>query len=157
MKNIKTFEELNYDTYKSASDKMNAFGQTKKAEEISQHADKIAKMGIGAINFDMLVGTKKYPNAKFNEMKLFKSGDAWMIQTVFKSGESNVHRINAVVSENGDIKWNDGNKFADKKSVYKFQNIIQSVSKYQQDFIKFLSKSGLTTEDLKVVPRTFYE
>ena len=157
MKNIKTFEELNYDTYKSASDKMGAFGQTKKADELSQHADKIAKMGISAINFDMLVGGKKYPNAKFHEMKIFKSGEAWIIQTVFKSGENNVHRINASVSENGDIKWNDGNKFSDKKSVYKFQNLIYSVSKYQQDFIKFLAKYGLMTEDLKVVPRTFYE
>lgn len=157
MKNIKTFEELNHSTYMSAAKKIGELGQKNKADSIYNHADKIAKMGIQHMKFNISVGAKNIENAKFDSMSVYKSGNGYVLQTVFKSGESNVHRVNSSVLANGNITWRDGNKFGDRKSVVTFQKLIHEVSRFQQDFIKFFSDTGLTSEDLSLVPRTFYE
>ena len=141
MKHIKKFEELDRPTFIRDVNKLDYFGQTESDEMV----------------FGILVGgVRAFPEAKFQKMSLFKSGQSWVIRSIFNSG-NNTHRIDSVIdSKTGDIFWIDGNKFLDKESVMKFQKLVETASKTQYDFKPFFVENKLTTGDLKVVFGTFY-
>jgi len=156
MRHLRKFEELDYSTYMSAADKMASYGQTSKAEEVRKHALSMARRVIDDMNFGILVGgVRTFPNAKFENARIFKSGNAWSLQVILKSDE-NTHSVNCKVLENGEISWADGNKFMDRGSVLKFQQLVKQLAKFQPDFLAFIKDNNLTPEDLKVVLRTFY-
>lgn len=156
MKHLRKFEELDYSTYMSAADKMASYGQTSKAEEVRKHALTMARKVIDDMNFGILVGgVRTFPNAKFENARIFKSGNAWSLQVILKS-DNNTHSVNCKVLENGEVTWADGNKFMDRGSVLKFQQLVRQLSKFQPDFLSFLKENNLNSEDIKVVLRTFY-
>jgi len=156
MKHLRKFEELDYSTYTSAADKMASYGQTDKAEEIRSHAKKMARMIIDNMTFGILVGNvRNFPSAKFDSGRIFKSGNAYTLQVIFKS-DDNTHIVNSKVTDNGEIAWTDGNKFMNRGSVIKFQQLVQQLGKFQPDFVSFLNENDLKTDDFKVVLRTFY-
>lgn len=156
MKHLRKFEELDYSTYMSAADKMASYGQTSKAEEVRKHALTMARKVIDDMNFGILVGgVRTFPNAKFENARIFKSGNAWSLQVILKS-DNNTHSVNCKVLENGEVTWADGNKFMDRGSVLKFQQLVKQLSKFQPDFLSFLKENNLNSEDIKVVLRTFY-
>ncbi len=156
MKHLRKFEELDYSTYMSAADKMASYGQTSRAEEVRKHAVNMSRKVIDNMKFGILVGgVRSFPDAKFDSARLFKAGTAWSLQVIFKSGD-NTHSVNCRVLENGEITWAEGNKFMNRGSAIKFQQLIHQLSKFQPDFLGFLNEYGLQIEDLKVVLRTFY-
>jgi hypothetical protein len=157
MKHIRKFEELDYSTYTSAADKLDDFGQSDKAKELRSHAIDMSRREIDGMTFGILVGgVRPFPEAKFHEMSLFKSGGAWLMRTIFTSG-NNTHRIDSVIDpETGDVVWMEGNKFLDKKSAMKFQKLVQTISQNQDDFQPFFVENKINSTDLKVVFRTFY-
>jgi hypothetical protein len=157
MKHIRKFEELDYSTYISAADKLDDFGQTDRAKELRTHAVNMSRREVDEMTFGILVGgVRPFPEAKFQEMSLFKSGDVWLMRTIFNSG-NNTHRIDSVIDpKTGDVVWSDGNKFLDKRSVMKFQKLVSAISKNQEDFKSFFVENKINSTDLKVVFRTFY-
>lgn len=156
MKHLRKFEELDYSTYMSAADKMAAYGQTSRAEEVRKHADRMAKNIIDSLEFGVLVGgVRPFPNAKFRNALIFKAGTSWSLQVILYSGD-NTHPVNCKVTESGEITWTEGNKFMNRGSALKFQQLIRQLAKFQPDFVSFLKEYGLQDEDLKVVLRTFY-
>jgi hypothetical protein len=156
MKHLRKFEELDYSTYMSAADKIASYGQTKRSEEIKAHAKDMARMIINDMDFDILVGSvRPFPGAKFHTGRVFKSGTAWTLQVIFKSGE-NTHNVTCQLTVGGEITWTEGNKFMNRKSAIKFQQLVQQLAKYQPDFVGFLNEYQLNSDDLKVVLRTFY-
>ena len=161
MKHLKKFEELDYSTYASAANKLSGFGQEDKARELITHAGKMSKVETGALIFNVMVGPRSFPSAKLESMEVYRSGEdlktnqTWTLQAILKSGD-NTHRVSSNVSNSGEITWKDGNKFGDKRSVFNFQKAVISYAKFQPDFVRFLSENNLTSEDLKLVLRTFY-
>lgn len=156
MKHLRKFEELDYSTYMSAADKMSGYGQTKRAEDVKSHAKKMAMMVIDNMEFDILVGNvKEYPKAKFESARIFKSGIAWSLQVVFTSG-NNTHMISSRVTNEGEISWQEGNKFMNRKSAIKFGQLIEQLCNFQPDFVGFLKESDLKSGDLKLIQRTYY-
>lgn len=156
MKHLRKFEELDYSTYISAADKMASYGQTSKAEEVKKHAVNMARRVIDNLEFGILVGgVRTFPNAKFENARIFKSGNAWSLQAIFQSGD-NTHSISCKVVESGEVTWTDGNKFMDRGSVLRFQQLIRQLAKFQPGFVSFVNENNITPEDLKVVLRTFY-
>lgn len=132
-----------------------AEGIERKSDEFNKNGNKISMMGIKYMTFSILSDGKKY-DSKFDKIGVFKSGDDYLIKTVFKSNDKTFN-INSSVAKNGDITWKDGSKFGDKKSVSKFQQLVLEISRFQKDFIKFLKYAGLDSLDLNVVPKTYYE
>lgn len=156
MKRLKKFEELDYATYLSAADKFSKYGQEAKAQDTIRHAKEMARKYANEQTFGILVGeVKPFPDAKFSELSVFKTAGSWTIRGIFQSGSA-THRIDADVSPTGQINWKDGNKFLDRGSVMKFQRVISDLSRTQGDFEDFFTHTGLKSEDLKVVLRTFY-
>lgn len=156
MKHLRKFEELDYSTYMSAADKMASYGQTARAEVVRKHAITMARKVIDSMVFGILVGgVRTFPDAKFESARIFKAGTAWSLQVIFSSAQ-NTHSVNCRVLENGEITWAEGNKFMNRGSALKFQQLIQQLSKFQPDFLGFLNEYGLEIEDIKVVLRTFY-
>lgn len=156
MKHLRKFEELDYSTYMSAADKIASYGQTNRAEEIKTHAVNMARKIIDSMSFGILVGNvRPFPNAKFHSGRIFKSGTAYTLQVIFKS-DDNTHIVTSKVSDNGEISWTDGNRFMNRGSAIKFQQLVQQLGKFQSDFVSFLEEHDLKTDDFKVVLRTFY-
>lgn len=156
MKHIRKFEELDYSTYISAADKLDQFGQTKKADELRDHAVNMSRKFADENTFGILVGdVRPFPDAKFESLSIFKAGDSWCLRGIFHSGSA-THRIDSTVNPNGEIVWKEGNKFLDKKSCIKYQTVISDLCKIQDDFDLYFSQTGLIPEDLKLVLRTFY-
>ena len=157
MKHIRKFEELDYSTYISAADKLEDFGQIDRAKELRTHAVNMSRREVDEMTFGILVGdVRPFPEAKFQEMSLFRSGESFLLRTIFNSG-NNTHRIDSVVNpKTGDVTWSEGNKFLEKRSTMKFQKLVDAISKNQDDFQSFFVESKLTSTDLKVVFRTFY-
>lgn len=156
MKHLKKFEELDYTTYMSAADKLASYGQTDKAKELKKHALEMSRKFADEVNFGILVGgVREFTDAKFVSISIFKTSGNWMLRGLFKSG-SLTHRVDSTVSESGQIIWKDGNKFLDKKSVVNYQKVIRELSLTQVDFEMFFKQTGLTSEDLTLVLRTFY-
>jgi len=157
MKHLRKFEELDYSTYMSAADKMAGYGQVKKAEEVKAHAKKMAMMIIQNMDFDILVGTvREFPKSKFESARIFKSGTAWTLQVIFKSENDYTHSVMSKVTEGGEISWQEGNKFANRKSAIKFGQLIEQLCLFQPDFIGFLKEYKLNSGDLKLLQRTYY-
>lgn len=157
MKHLRKFEELQYSTYMSAADKMVGYGQSKKAEEIKSHAKKMAMMVIENMEFDVLVGgVKEFPKAKFYSARIFKSGNAWTLQVIFQSEGDYKHSIMSKVTEGGEISWQEGNKFMNRKSTIKFGQLIEQLCQFQSDFLGFLKEYKLNSGDLKLIQRTYY-
>lgn len=157
MKHLRKFEELDYSTYMRAADKMAGYGQTKKSEEVKSHAKKMAMMVIKNMDFDILVGSvKEFPNAKFHTARIFKSGTAWTLQVIFQSEGNYTHSITSKVTEGGEISWQEGNKFMNRKSTIKFGQLIEQLCQYQPDFVGFLKDYNLNSGDLKLIQRTYY-
>lgn len=157
MKHLRKFEELDYSTYIKAADKMSSYGQTKRAEDTKQHANKMAKIVIDNMTFDILVGNiKEFPNAKFNSARIFNSGTAWTLQVILKSPGDYTHSIMSKVTNDGEISWQEGNKFMNRKSAIKFIQLIEQLCKFQPDFQIFLKENNLNSGDLKVIQRTYY-
>jgi hypothetical protein len=156
MKHIRKFEELDYSTYISAADKLEDFGQIDRAKELRTHAVNMSRREVDE-TFGILVGgVRPFPEAKFQEMSLFRSGESFLLRAIFNSG-NNTHRIDSVIDpKTGDITWSEGNKFLEKRSTMKFQKLVDAISKNQDDFQSFFVESKLTSTDLKVVFRTFY-
>lgn len=157
MKHLRKFEELDYSTYISAADKLAGYGQTKRAEELRAHAQTMSRKMADEETFGILVGeVRPFPSAKFSDLTIFRTSEnSWCLRGIFKSGES-THRIDCNVSRDGQITWKEGNKFLDKKSVMKFQKVIIELSKSQDDFKDFFRLTGLTSDSLILVLRTFY-
>lgn len=156
MKHLIKFEELDYSTYMSAADKFSQLGQKRKAEEVRSHATKMSRKYVDQETFGILVGdVRPFPEAKFTSLSVFKAGESWCLRSLFRSGDY-THRIDSTVLPNGDIVWKEGNKFLDKKSVFKFQKVVSELSKIQDDFNLLFQQSGLKSESLKLVSRTFY-
>ena len=157
MKHLRKFEELDYSTYMSAADKMAAYGQTKKAEEVRSHAKKMAMMLIQNMDFDILVGSvKEFPGAKFDNARIFKSGTAWTLQVIFQSSGNYTHSVMSKVTDTGEITWQEGNKFMNRKSAIKFGQLIEQLCIFQPDFVGFLKEYNLNGSDLKLIQRTYY-
>ena len=156
MKHLRKFEELNYSTYMSFADKVAAKGQSELADEARYHAVNISRKTIDNMTFGILVGgVRPFPEAKFTSSEIFKSGNGWIMNSVFQSG-NNTHKVTSSVSPTGDITWMEGNKFLDRKSVLNFQKMIVKLCESQDDLQSFLSENGLGPENLKPVLRTFY-
>jgi hypothetical protein len=157
MKHIRKFEELDYSTYISAADKLEDFGQIDRSKELRTHAVNMSRKEVDEMTFGILVGgVRPFPEAKFQEMSLFRSGESFLLRAIFNSG-NNTHRIDSVINpKTGDITWSEGNKFLEKRSAMKFQKLVGAISKNQDDFQSFFVESKLTLTDLKVVFRTFY-
>ena len=156
MKHLRTFEELDYSTYMSAADKIASYGQEKRAEDIRSHAKGMSMKLIEMMEFDILVGNvKEFPKAKFHSARIFKSGTAWVLQVILHSGE-NTHSITSRVSNEGEIMWQEGNKFMNRKSAIKFGQLIEQLCQFQPDFVSFLKENGLNSGDLNIVQRTYY-
>jgi hypothetical protein len=156
MKHLRKFEELEHSTYISAADKISSYGQTDRAAEIRSHANKMARMIIDNMTFGILVGSvRTFPSAKFDNGRIFKSGNAYTLQVIFKS-DDNTHIVTSKVTNDGEITWTDGNKFMNRGSAIKFQQLVQQLGKFQSDFVSFLNEYDLKTDDFKVVLRTFY-
>lgn len=156
MKHLRKFEELDYSTYISAADKIASYGQTDRAEDIKAHAKNMARMIIDEMTFGILVGNvRPFPHAKFHSGRIFKSGTDWKLQVIFKSDE-HTHNVTCKVTDSGEVTWTDGNKFMNRGSAIKFQQLIQQLAKFQPDFVGFLNEYGLKVDDLKVIIRTFY-
>ena len=156
MKHLRKFEELDYSTYMSAADKFDQFGQTRRADELRDHAVNMSRKFADESTFGIIVGgVRPFPDAKFTSLEIFKAGDSYCIRGIFHSGSS-THRIDSNVMPNGEIVWKEGNKFLDKKSAVNFQKVISDLSKSQSDFDSFFEQTGLNSEDLKLVLRTFY-
>ena len=157
MKHIRKFEELDYSTYISAADKLEDFGQIDRAKELRTHAVNMSRRDVDEMTFGILVGdVRPFPEAKFQEMSLFRSGESLLLRTIFNSG-NNTHRIDSVVNpKTGDVTWSEGNKFLEKRSAMKFQKLVEAISQNQDDFQSFFVENKLTSTDLKVVFRTFY-
>ena len=157
MKHLRKFEELKYDTYISAADKMASYGQTKRADDVKSHAKKMAMMVIENMEFDILVGSvKEFPKAKFHSARIFKSGTAWTLQVMFSSEGNYSHSVMSKVTNNGEISWQEGNKFMNRKSAIKFGQLIEQLCNFQSDFVGFLKENNLNSGDLKLVQRTYY-
>jgi len=157
MKHLRKFEELNYSTYMSAADKMANYGQTKKAEEVKSHAKNMAMTIIKNMDFDILVGSvKEFPSAKFLNARIFKSGTAWTLQSMFESAGGYTHNVISKVTESGEITWQEGNKFMNRKSVIKFGQLIEQLCLFQPDFVGFLKEYNLNSGDIKLIQRTYY-
>lgn len=158
MRRLKKFEELNYSTYASAADKIDKLGQKEKSEELLRHGLKMSRKFSDEATFSIVVGdVREFPSAKFESLNIFKSYGVWTLRAIFKSDSVNTHRIDSTVSNDGKIEWKDGNKFLDKKSTLRFQGVINEISSFQLDFQSFFSETGLTTEDLKLVLRTYFK
>ncbi len=156
MKHLRKFEELDYSTYMSAADKLDQYGQTSRSTELRKHAVNMSRKFADESVFGILVGgVRPFPEAKFTALEIFKAGDSWCLRGIFQSGSA-THRIDSNVSPTGEITWKDGNKFLDKRSVVNYQRVISDLSKSQDDFNLFFNQTGLNTEDLKLVLRTFY-
>jgi len=157
MKHLRKFEELDYSTYMRAADKMSGYGQTKKAEEVKSHAKNMAMMLIKNMDFDILVGSvKEFPGAKFLNARIFKSGTAWTLQVMFESNGGYTHSVMSKVTESGEITWQEGNKFMNRKSAIKFGQLIEQLCLFQPDFVGFLKEYNLNSGDLKLIKRTYY-
>ena len=106
MKHIRKFEELDYSTYISAADKLEDFGQIDRAKELRTHAVNMSRREVDSMTFGILVGDiRPFPEAKFHEMSLFRSGESFLLRTIFNSG-NNTHRIDSVVNpKTGDVTW----------------------------------------------------
>jgi hypothetical protein len=156
MKHLRKFEELDYSTYMSAADKLASYGQTDRAKEIRSHAFDMSRKEIDNMTFGILVGNvRPFPDAKFTNLDIFKSGSGWVMNAVFQSG-NNTHKVTSSVSPTGDITWSDGNKFLDRKSVLNFQKVVVKLCESQDDLKSFLLENGLKPDNLKPVLRTFY-
>jgi hypothetical protein len=157
MKHLRKFEELDYSTYMRAADKMFNYGQTKKSEEVKVHAKNMAMTIIKNMDFDILVGSvKQFPGAKFLNARIFKSGTAWTLQVMFESTGDYTHNVMSRVTEGGEISWQEGNKFMNRKSVIKFGQLIEQLCQFQPDFVGFLKEYNLNSGDLKLIQRTYY-
>lgn len=158
MKHLRKFEELDYSTYKSAADKLQSLGQKGKAKDMMSHAIEHEKQKTNMFSFNILVGdVKTFPDAKFVSLDVARESQAYSLIAVFKSGENNTHTVRAVISRDGAITWREGgNKFADRKSTNDFLKLIKMVSHYQESLIKLLDEMKLTTDQLSIVSRTFY-
>jgi hypothetical protein len=116
----------------------------------------MARMIIDNMTFGILVGSvRTFPSAKFDNGRIFKSGNAYTLQVIFKS-DDNTHIVTSKVTNDGEITWTDGNKFMNRGSAIKFQQLVQQLGKFQSDFVSFLNEYDLKTDDFKVVLRTFY-
>jgi hypothetical protein len=156
MKHLRKFEELNYSTYMSFADKVAAKGQSELADEARYHAVNISRKPIDNMTFGILVGgVRPFPDAKFTSSEIFKSGNGWIMNSVFQSG-NNTHKVTSAVSSTGDITWMEGNKFLDRKSVRNFEKMIVILCESQDDLKGFLSENSLKPEDFKTDIRTFY-
>ena len=157
MRHLRKFEELDYSTYMSAADKMAGYGQTKKAEEVKSHAKSMSMMLIKNMEFDILVGNvKEFPMAKFLNARIFKSGTAWTLQVMFESNGGYTHNVISKVTPEGEISWQEGNKFMNRKSAIKFGQLIEQLCLFQPDFVGFLKEYNLNSGDLKLIQRTYY-
>jgi len=157
MKHLRKFEELDYSTYMSAADKMAGYGQTKKAEEVKTHAKNMAMMLIKNMDFDILVGSvKEFPKAKFLNARIFKSGTAWALQVMFESDGGYTHNVMSKATQDGEIIWQEGNKFMNRKSAIKFGQLIEQLCLFQPDFVGFLKECNLNSADIKLIQRTYY-
>lgn len=157
MKYLSKFEELDYSTYMSAAYKMSNYGQTKKADEVKNHAKNMATMIIRNMEFDILVGgIKEFPKAKFINARIFKSGMQWTLQIMFESVGNYTHSVMSNVDQIGEISWQEGNKFMNRKSVIKFAQLIEQLCLFQPDFIGFLNESNLNSGNIKLIQRTYY-
>jgi len=157
MKHLRKFEELDYSTYMSAADKMAGYGQVKKAEEVKSHAKNMAMMLIKNMEFDILVGNvKEFPMAKFLNARVFKSGTAWTLQVMFESNGGYTHSVMSKATPEGEISWQEGNKFMNRKSVIKFGQLIEQLCLFQPDFVGYLKEYNLNSGDLKLIQRTYY-
>ena len=157
MKHLRKFEELDYSTYMSAADKMANYGQVKKSEEVKAHAKNMYMMIIKNMEFDILVGNvKEFPMAKFISARIFKSGTAWTLQTMFESNGGYTHNVISKVTNEGEVSWQEGNKFMNRKSVIKFGQLIEQLCLFQPDFVGFLKEYNLNSGDLKLIQRTYY-
>jgi hypothetical protein len=157
MKHLRKFEELDYSTYMSAADKMAGYGQVKKAEEVKAHAKNMSMMLIKNMEFDILVGNvKEFPMAKFLNARIFKSGTAWTLQVMFESNGGYTHNVISKVTPEGEISWQEGNKFMNRKSAIKFGQLIEQLCLFQPDFVGFLKEYNLNSGDLKLIQRTYY-
>src|ERR1035437_3820177 len=99
MKHLKTFEELNYSTYRSAANKIAKHGQKSRAIDIMSHATAMEHKNIKSMTFDILVGEAKvFPGAKFEKLMVSREKGEIGIMMVFKS-ENNNHNVLATRSE----------------------------------------------------------
>ena len=156
MKHLRKFEELDYSTYMSFADEVDAAGQSELADEAREHAVDIVRKEIDKMTFGILVGrVRPFPDAKFTSLDIFKSGSGWVMNVVFQS-DNNTHKVTSSVSPSGQITWMEGNKFLDRKSVKNFEELIVILCDVQDDLKGFLSENGLEPKNFKTVLRTFY-
>lgn len=156
MKHLKKFEELSHSTYNKVADVMDSKGQNDKAKRLRDHAFSSSRKSVDDISFGILVGgVRPFPNAKFDSMRIFKSGEGWILDSIFKS-DNNTHRISSsVISEKiASVVWREGNKFLNRKSVMDFEKSINSLSNSQEDLKNFMRDNGI--DIFKVDYRTFY-
>jgi hypothetical protein len=156
---------MNHTTYISASNKMEILGQSKTSKRMREHAKTMAYKSIKKLKFDILVGEiREYKDAYFESFRLDKRpGDdnispdkAWSMYMIFKSGKDNTHSIISHIDNNGNIKWDSGNKFMSRKSVNEFINLISLLSEFEEGFSKYFSHTKLNAKNLNVQNRTFY-
>jgi hypothetical protein len=155
MRIIKFFEEFNHHTYMSAADKLKKHGQKDRANKIISHSVEMESKKISTMSFDILVGPREFPGAKYEKTMVMRESGSKGITFIFTSG-NNTHRILTTVSENGGISWRDGNKFANRKSVNDFQKLVSTLSTFDKEIIKLMDEMNLTSDILKVISRTFY-
>ncbi len=157
MKHLRKFEELDYNTYVTTSDKLHNLGQKERAKKVRIHGAEMEKRKIEQYRFDILVGESKvFKNAEFISLNVLREKTAYSIVCHFLSESNNTHRVCATIESDGTITWRDYNKFADRKSVNNFLIILKALANYQPDFVSMLSEMGITTEQLKISARTFY-
>ncbi len=156
MKHLIKFEELDYSTYASAANKIKQHGQSDRATKISSHSIEMESKKIKDMSFDILVGPKEFPGAKFHSIQVLRESSSKGILMIFESGNTNTHKILATVKDDGSVVWRDYNKFANRRSVNEYQKALKLLANFQQDFKKMIDEMGLSPESLTIVPRTFY-
>ena len=157
MKHIRKFEELNYETYISASDKLSQHGQKQRGEKVKSHAIESETKKIKDISFDILVGdTRIFNDAKFHSVRVMREKNANAVMVVFESLPNNTHRVLATINPDGTVTWRDFNKFASRKSVNDYQSALRKLAGFEPDLKKMVEEMGLKPSELRVVPRTFY-
>lgn len=147
---------MNYSTYISAADKLSSLGQKDLSKRFIEHANSLEDKKISIFKFDILVGeVKEFKGAKYHSIQVLRERECNTLITIFTSGE-NTHRINSTIKPNGELVWNDGNLFSNRKSVNDFTKLVNHLKLYKKDLKKILKEMGIDG-DLSTRLRTYYK